>query len=70
MSRSLIGGITNRVLMLMAAALLVMSYASVFVNPAKAWYMMLPGLFFFPLALLNVFLLVWAIICSFSRLPC
>ncbi len=62
MSRSLIGGITNRVLMLMAAALLVMSYASVFVNPAKAWYMMLPGLFFFPLALLNVFLLVWAII--------
>ena len=46
----------------MAAALLVMSYASAFVNPAKAWYMMLPGLFFFPLALLNVFLLVWAII--------
>ena len=62
MSRSLIGGITNRVLMLMAAALLVMSYASVFVNPAKAWYMMLPGLLFFPLALLNIFLLVWALI--------
>ncbi len=61
MSRSLIGGITNRVLLLAAAALLVLSYASAFVNPAKAWYMMLPGLFFFPLALLNLFLLVWAL---------
>lgn len=62
MSRSLIGGITNRVLMLAAAALLVLSYASAFVNPAKAWYMMLPGLFFFPLALLNIFLLAWALV--------
>ena len=62
MSRSLIGGITNRVLMLAAAALLVLSYVSAFVNPAKAWYMMLPGLFFFPLALLNGFLLLWAIV--------
>ena len=61
MSRSLIGGITNRVLMLMAASLLVLSYASAFVNPAKAWYMMLPGLFFFPLAVLNLFLLLWAL---------
>lgn len=60
MSKSLIGGIANRVLMLAAAALLVLSYASAFVNPAKAWYMMLPGLFFFILALLNLFLLVWA----------
>lgn len=48
--------------MLIAAALLVLSYASAFVNPAKAWYMMLPGLFFFPLALLNLFLLVWAVV--------
>ena len=62
MSRSLIGGITNRVLMLVAAALLVLSYLSEFVNPAKAWYMMLPGLLFFPLAALNVFLLLWAIV--------
>ena len=52
----------------MAAALLVMSYASAFVNPAKAWYMMLPGLFFFPFALLNVFLLVWAIGVSVWRI--
>lgn len=61
MSKSLIGGITNRVLMLIAAALLVLSYISAFVNPAGTWYLMLPGLLFFPLALLNVFLLVWAI---------
>lgn len=47
--------------MLIAAALLALSYASAFVNPAKAWYMMLPGLFFFPLAMLNLFLLVWAV---------
>ena len=68
MSKSLIGGITNRVLMLIAAALLVLSYASAFVNPAKAWYMMLPGLFFFPLALLNLFLLVWAVVRRSGRL--
>lgn len=61
MSRSLIGGITNRVLMLIAAALLVLSYVSAFVNPARAWYLMLPGLFFFPLAMLNLFLLLWAV---------
>ena len=60
MSKSLIGGITNRVLMLIAAALLGLSYVSAFANPAKTWYLMLPGLFFFPLALLNVFLLLWA----------
>ena len=62
MSRSLIGGITNRVLMLIAAALLGLSYVSAFANPARAWYLMLPGLFFFPLALLNAFLLLWAIV--------
>lgn len=60
MSRTIIGGIANRVLMLIAAALLVLSYLSAFVNPAKAWYLMLPGLFFFPLAILNLFLLAWA----------
>ena len=62
MSKSLIGGIANRVLMLVAAAGLVLSYVSAFVNPARAWYLMLPGLLFFPLAFLNVFLLVWAIL--------
>ena len=62
MSRSIIGSITNRFLMLIAAALLVLSYVSAFVNPAKAWYMMLPGLFFFPLAMLNLFLLLWALV--------
>ena len=34
--------------MLIAAALLVLSYVSAFVNPARAWYLMLPGLFSWP----------------------
>ena len=50
-----------RVLMLLAAALLFLSYASMVVNPAKAWYMTALGLMFVPIAALNFFLLVWAI---------
>lgn len=61
MSRNRFAGITSRVLMLIAAGLLVMSYLSVLVNPARAWFMTLFGLFFFPLALLNLILLVWAV---------
>ena len=53
-------GLTSRALMLVAAGCLVLSYLSVFVNPAKAWFMTLFGLFFVPFLLLNVFLLVWA----------
>ena len=53
-------GITSRMLLLISAALLLLSYVSVFVNPAKAWFMTLFGLLFVPLALLNIFLLVWA----------
>ena len=54
-------GITARVLMLLAAFLLFLSYASVVVNPSKAWFMTLLGLLFVPIALLNLILLVWAI---------
>lgn len=54
-------GITSRALMTMAAALLVVSYLSLYVNPAHAWFMTVFGLLFVPLALLNVILLLWAI---------
>ena len=54
-------GITSRVLMLIVAGLLVLSYLSVFVNPAKAWGISLIGLAFVPLSFVNLFLLLWAI---------
>ncbi len=47
--------------MLIAAALLGLSYLSVIVNPAKVWWMTVFGLLFVPAALLNLFLFVWAI---------
>jgi len=55
-------GLTARFLMMIAGGLLVLSYLSIFVNPAKAWWMTIFGLLFIPLLLLNIFLLVWAII--------
>lgn len=59
--RSLLGKISARALMLIAAVLLVLTYMSLYVNPAKAWFMTIFGLLFAPLALLNFFLLIWAI---------
>lgn len=55
-------GITSRALMLIAAGLLVMSYISMFFNPAKAWFMTVFGLMFFPFLFLNLFLLIWALL--------
>ena len=54
-------GITSRLLMLIVAGLLAMSYLSVFVNPAKAWGISLIGLAFVPLSLANLILLLWAL---------
>ncbi|MGN1233965.1 MAG: endonuclease/exonuclease/phosphatase family protein [Candidatus Cryptobacteroides sp.] len=54
-------GITSRTLMAISAGLLLLSYLSSYVNPAKAWFMTLFGLLYAPLLLLNAFLLVWAI---------
>lgn len=54
-------GITSRVLMLVVAVLLVLSYVSIVINPAKIWLISLSGLFFVPLALANLVLLLWAI---------
>ena len=53
-------GFAVRVLMLAAAALLFLSYASMVVDPSGAWYMTALGLLFVPIALLNLFLLIWA----------
>lgn len=60
-SDSIIAGITARVIMLVVACLLLLSYISLAVNPAKAWYMTALGLLYMPLVLANGFLLVWAI---------
>ena len=57
----ILAGITSRTLMSIAAGLLVLSYLSVFINPAKAWFMTAFGLLFIPLAILNLILLVWAL---------
>ena len=54
-------GITSRVLMLMAAGVLVLSYVSMLINPATSWGFTLLGLMFIPLALFNFILLLWAI---------
>ena len=54
-------GLTSRVLMLIVAALLVLSYASIVINPAKVWLISLVGIFFIPLSLVNALLLLWAI---------
>ncbi len=54
-------GITSRVLMLIVAGLLVLSYCSMLVNPAKAWGFSLLGLMFVPLSIVNLLLLLWAL---------
>ena len=47
--------------MLILAGLTVLSYASVLVNPAKAWLFSLLGLMFVPLTIANLVLLLWAV---------
>lgn len=53
-------GVTSRLLMLVAAGTLALTYVSMLVNPAKAWLFTLLGLMFIPLAILNFILLLWA----------
>ena len=55
-------GIVSRGLMILAGGLLLLSCLSVFVDPSKAWWMAVLGVFYFPLVLLNGGLLVWAVI--------
>lgn len=47
--------------MLAVAGLLVLSYASIVVNPAKVWLISLTGILFVPLSIVNIILLLWAI---------
>lgn len=54
-------GITSRLLMLVAAGLLVLSYGVMVINPAKAWGLSLIGLMFVPLATINFLLFLWAV---------
>ncbi len=54
-------GITSRVLMLIVAALLALSYLSIVINPAQIWIVSIFGILFVPLMILNVILLLWAI---------
>ena len=60
-SGNIIFGLTSRVLMTIVAALLILSYASIVVNPAKVWLISLTGLLFVPLSVVNLLLLLWAI---------
>jgi len=54
-------GFTSRLLMLIVAALLALSYLSIVINPAKIWSVSLSGIFFVPLMTLNLLLLLWAL---------
>ena len=54
-------GLTARTFMLMNAAVLVMSYLSMYVNPAKAWFMTIFGLLFIVFFIINMLLLIWAL---------
>ena len=54
-------GVTSRVLMLIVAALLALSYVSIVINPAKVWPVSLSGILFVPLMTLNIILLLWAV---------
>ena len=53
--------ITSRTAMVIVAALLVISYVSSFLNPAKFWLLTIFGMCFLPLAIINFILLFWAL---------
>ncbi len=60
-TRNIFFGITSRVLMLIVAALLALSYLSIVINPAQIWVVSLFGILFVPLMTMNVILLLWAV---------
>lgn len=61
MARNRLFGITSRVIMLIVAALLALSYLSVVINPARVWAVSLSGIFYVPLMIVNLLLLLWAV---------
>lgn len=54
-------GISSRLLMLIVAGLLVLSYLTIAVNPAQAWVVAILGLLFIPLSIVNFLLIIWAV---------
>ena len=60
MAKNKIFGLTSRLLMSIVAGLLILSYVSILINPAKVWLISLVGLLFIPLSVVNIFLLLWA----------
>lgn len=61
MARNWFFGLSSRVLMLIVAGLLALSYLTVVVNPAHAWVVTLLGLLFVPLSFVNLLLILWAL---------
>lgn len=61
MKKNWLLGLSSRMLMLIVAGLLVLSYLTIVVNPAEAWVVTLLGLLFVPLSIVNLFLVLWAI---------
>ncbi len=61
MAKNWILGISSRLLMLIVAGLLVLSYLTIAVNPAQAWVVAILGLLFIPLSLINFLLILWAV---------
>lgn len=55
------GGVSARIVMLALAGLQVLSFASMLVNPAKAWIFNVFGLLFLPLFIVNLILFLWAL---------
>ena len=61
MSRNWFFGLTSRVIMLVVAGLLILSYASIIINPAKIWLISIAGILFVPFSIINLVLLLWAL---------
>ena len=61
MARNRFFGLTSRVMMLIAAGLLLLSYSSIMVNPATVWFISVIGICFIPLSIVNAILLLWAL---------
>ncbi len=54
-------GISGRAALTVIVVLLTLSYLSYVINPAKAWFFSIFGMLFFPLLLLDIIFLVWAL---------
>lgn len=61
-TRSLFSRLTFSTGVLIVSGLLVLSYLSVLVNPAKAWFMTLFGLLYLPLLVLTLLFFLWALL--------